>query len=94
MKGEPQVSSAAATDTRPHSVAGVSAGQSPQSSAGLAAEVVTVLARMSYGERVRAYRSGAISTHELAIAAAWFPDRVPLLNDEFEWIAIDLADLE
>jgi hypothetical protein len=94
MKGEPQVSSAAATDTRPHSVAGVSAGQSPQSSAELAAEVVTVLARMSYGERARAYRSGAISAHELAVAAAWFPDRVPLLNDEFEWIAIDLADLE
>jgi hypothetical protein len=86
MKVEPQVSSAAASGARPHSDAGVSAE--------LAAEVVTLLARMSYGERVRAYRSGAISAHELAVAAAWFPDRVPLLNNEFEWIAIDLADLE
>jgi hypothetical protein len=56
----------------------------------IAAEVATVLGRMSYEERVRAYRSGAVSTHELAVAAARFPDRMPLLNDEFEWIAIDL----
>jgi hypothetical protein len=58
--------------------------------AALAAEVTTVLAGMTYEERVSAYRSGALSTHELAVAAARFPDRMPLLNDEFEWIAIDL----
>jgi hypothetical protein len=56
----------------------------------LAVEVAKVLAQMTYEERVRAYRSGALSTHELAVAAARFPDRVPLLNDEYEWIAIDL----
>jgi hypothetical protein len=56
----------------------------------LAAEVVRVLAGMTYEERVRAYRSGALSTHELAVAAARFPEEMPLLNDEYEWIAISL----
>jgi hypothetical protein len=55
----------------------------------VAAEVATALAGMTYEERVRAYRSGAISTHELAIAAGRFPEEMPLLNDEFEWIAIN-----
>jgi hypothetical protein len=61
-----------------------------QGPAELAAEVATVLAAMTYEERTRAYRSGAISGHELAVAAARLPDEMPLLNDEFEWIAIDL----
>lgn len=60
----------------------------------LAAEVAKVLAGMSYAERVRAYRSGAFSAHELAVAAAWFAEEMPMLNGEFEWIAISLIDLE
>jgi len=60
----------------------------------LAAEVATVLAAMSYEERMRAYRSGALSAHELAVAASWFPEEMPILNGEFEWIAISLVDLE
>ena len=56
----------------------------------LAAEVVTVLAAMTYEERVRAYRSGALSPPELSVAAGWFPEEIPLLNGEYEWIAIDL----
>jgi hypothetical protein len=56
----------------------------------IAAEVATVLAGMTYEERVRAYRSGALSVHELHVAAAWLPDQMPLLNGELEWIAIDL----
>jgi hypothetical protein len=56
----------------------------------LAAEVARVLDGMTYEERVSAYRSGALSTHELAVAAARFTDRMPLLNDEYEWIAISL----
>jgi hypothetical protein len=62
----------------------------PKEPGALAAEVATVLAAMTYEERVSAYRSGALSTHELAVAAARFPKEMPLLNDEFEWIAIDL----
>jgi hypothetical protein len=61
----------------------------PGGPAEIAAEVATVLAGMSYEERVRAYRSGALSTHELAVAAARLPERMPLLNDEYEWIAVD-----
>ncbi len=48
-----------------------------------------MLAAMSHEERIRAYRSGALSVHELALAAAWFPEEMPLLNGEYEWIAID-----
>jgi hypothetical protein len=62
----------------------------PREPAELAAEVARVLAGMTYEERVSAYRSGALSNHELAVAAARFPKEMPLLNDEFEWIAIDL----
>jgi hypothetical protein len=60
----------------------------------LAAEVARVLAAMSYVERIRAYRSGALSANELSVAAAWFPEEMPLLNGEYEWIAISLVDLE
>jgi hypothetical protein len=74
--------------------AAASVGQAPRGPAELAAEVATVLAGMSYTERVRAYRSGALSARELAVAAAWLPEAMPMLNDEFEWIAISLADLE
>jgi hypothetical protein len=49
---------------------------------------------MTYEERVRAYRSGAFSVSELALAAAWFPEEMPILKDEYEWIAISLVDLE
>lgn len=66
------------------------ASQAPPKPSELAAEVATVLAAMSYEERVRAYRSGAISPHELSVAAGWFPEEMPMLNREYEWIAIDL----
>ena len=52
------------------------------------AEVARVLAGMTYEEPFSAYRSSALSTHELAVAATRFPDRMPLLNDEFERISI------
>jgi hypothetical protein len=45
---------------------------------------------MTYEERVRAYRSGTLSAHELAVEAARCPEQMPMLNDEYEWIAIDL----
>lgn len=64
--------------------------QEPRRPVDLAAEVVRVLAAMSFEERVRAYRSRAFSPHELAVAAAWFAEEMPMLNGEFEWIAIDL----
>jgi hypothetical protein len=66
------------------------ARKAPRTPAEIAAEVAMVLAGMTYVERVRAYRSAAISVHELHVAAAWSPERMPLLNGELEWIAIDL----
>jgi hypothetical protein len=80
-------SSRAATQTESCQRAKAPASQGAP--AQIAAEVATVLAGMTYEERVRAYRSGAISTHELAITAGRFPEEMPLLNGEFEWIAID-----
>jgi hypothetical protein len=55
----------------------------------LACEVADVLGRMSYAERVGAYRARVFSPRELATAAAWLPDEMPLLNGELEWIAFD-----
>jgi len=57
-------------------------------------DVAGILARMSFAERVRAYRSGVFTAHELSVAAAREPDRMPILNGEFEWIAVSLADLD
>jgi hypothetical protein len=66
------------------------ARETPRTPVEIAAEVAMVLAGMTHEERVRAYRSGALSVHELYVAAAWFPESMPLLNGELEWIAIDL----
>jgi hypothetical protein len=57
-------------------------------------DVAGILARMSFAERVRAYRNGVFTAHELSVAAAREPDRMPILNGEFEWIAVSLADLD
>jgi hypothetical protein len=95
MKAEPHASPAVgAASTRRRSVADVAGGRAPQVPFELAGEVARVLAAMSYEERVRAYRSGALTAHELAVAAGRLPEQMPLLNGEFEWIAIGLVDLE
>jgi hypothetical protein len=46
------------------------------------------LDRMSPRQRLRAYRSGAFSRAERARWACRYPEEVPLVNDEFEWIAL------
>ena len=53
-----------------------------------------VLARMSPEERLAAYRAGALTRAERGVWAASYPQEVPLVNDEFEWIALGLADLD
>jgi hypothetical protein len=45
---------------------------------------------MSGEERLRAYRSGAMTRAERAAWAANFPEEVPLINGEYEWIAWNL----
>jgi hypothetical protein len=57
-------------------------------------DIAGLLSQMTLNERIRAYRSGVFSHRELCNAAAREPDRMPLRNGEFEWIALSLADLD
>ncbi len=57
-------------------------------------DIAWLLAQMTFPERVRAYRTQAFSRRELACAAARHPEQMPLLNGEFEWLVVDLADAE
>jgi hypothetical protein len=57
-------------------------------------DIAGLLSRMTLAERIRAYRSGVFSRRELSDTAAREPDRMPIRNDEFEWIALSLADLD
>jgi hypothetical protein len=59
------------------------------------AEIAHLLARIeSFEDRVELYRMGAVSRHELTVAAALYPELMPRLNGEWEWIALTLADNE
>jgi hypothetical protein len=59
------------------------------------AEIAHLLARIgSFEDRVELYRMGAVSRHELTVAAALYPELMPTLNGEWEWIALTLADYE
>lgn len=49
---------------------------------------------MSSDQRLCAARAGTLTRAERAAWAARFPDEVPLLNGEFEWISLRLADLD
>jgi hypothetical protein len=51
-----------------------------------------LLSQMTFDERVRAYESGVFSRQELSTAAARYPEAMPMLNGEFEYIAVFLAD--
>jgi hypothetical protein len=53
-----------------------------------------VLHRMSPAERLAAYRHGGFTPHERSLWAARYAEEVPMVNDEFEWIALSLADLD
>lgn len=46
------------------------------------------LARMSTEQRIEAARSGRFTRWERSVWSARFPDEVPLINGEFEWIAL------
>lgn len=52
------------------------------------------LDRMSPSQRLRAYRDGAFSRAERARWACRYPDEVPTVNGEIEWIALTSADLD
>jgi hypothetical protein len=58
-------------------------------------EVARWLARTERLEdRAQLYAMGVFTPHELSTAAALYPDLMPVLNGEWEWIAINLADYE
>ncbi len=45
-----------------------------------------------FEDRLELYRQRDFTRHELTTAAALYPELMPRLNDEWEWIAITLAD--
>jgi hypothetical protein len=48
------------------------------------------LERMSPERRLHAYRCGIMIRAERTAWAAHFPEEVPLVNDEYEWLVADL----
>jgi hypothetical protein len=52
------------------------------------------LVRMSTEERRRAARYGGFTSWQRSFWAAHFPAEVPVVNGEYEWIALTLADLD
>lgn len=57
-------------------------------------DFLSVLSRMTPRERISASRHGGFTRWERWVWAARFPDEVPLLNGEYEWISSGLADLD
>ncbi len=56
--------------------------------------VVMQLQQLGPNRRMAAYRAGKLTRRQLTAWAGWFPDEIPLINDEVEWIACNLVDLE
>jgi hypothetical protein len=56
--------------------------------------VLAAIAKLDPGGRLAIYRSGGFTRRECTFWAANYPEEVPLVNDEFEWIALGLADLD
>lgn len=58
-------------------------------------DIAQWLARIPrFEDRVEFYRMGVVSRLELSTAAALYPELMPTLNGEWEWIAVTLADFE
>jgi hypothetical protein len=45
-------------------------------------------------ERLAIYRSGGLTPVECTLWAANYPKEVPVVDGEFEWIALTMADLD
>lgn len=52
------------------------------------------LERMSPGERAGAARAGSFRRLQRLAWATHYPEEVPIVNGEFEWIALGMADLD
>jgi len=55
---------------------------------------LTRIASMSSKQRLDAARSGSFDRSQRALWALAYPEEVPLVNGEVEWIALGLADLD
>lgn len=44
--------------------------------------------------RLELYRGGELTRQECVIWAGRYPEEIPLINGEIEWIALSLADLD
>ena len=58
------------------------------------AEQKAALARMTRDERLGAYHRGELTWTQLFSWAARWPDEPPLLNGEYEFITLALADVD
>lgn len=67
------------------------AGRNVRQAERLVDSFATELAKMTREERIRASRY-SFNRWERWVYAARYPDEVPLVNGELEWIALDLAD--
>lgn len=55
---------------------------------------LSVLRRMTREERISASRHGGFTRWERWVWRCRYPDEVPLVNGELEWIACNMADLD
>jgi hypothetical protein len=52
------------------------------------------LAQMSTRQRIEVSRNGGFTRHERAVWACRYPEEVPTVNGEFEWLVLGSADLD
>jgi hypothetical protein len=57
-------------------------------------ECVARLDRLGPAGRLAQYRAGKLTITDLSTWGARYPDEVPTVNGEFEWIGLSLADLD
>ena len=58
------------------------------------AELRADLASLTPAQRIAAYNRGELTFQQLYLWAARWPHEVPLVNGEFEFIALSIADLD
>jgi hypothetical protein len=68
-------------------------GAAPRARA-MAARDVDSLVRLGRKGRLAAYRTGHFTVRGRWLWARHFPEEVPVVNGELEWIALGLADLD
>lgn len=69
-------------------------GRDTQEAERLVDSFASVLRRMTPAERISASRHSGFTRWERWVWAARYPEEVPLVNGEFEWIACNMPDLD